>query len=69
MALLQLRRSRAAAIVAIAAVTLLAQVAWASTTAKTDPSSAPSLHNLSLAQLDAELQVRRPLPLAITNPS
>ena len=65
MALLQLRRSRAAAIVAIATVTLLAQVAWASTTAKTNPSSAPSLHNLSLEQLDAELQVRRPLPLAI----
>ena len=69
MALLQLRRSRAAAIVAMAAVTLLAQVAWASsTTAKTDPSSAPSLHNLSLDQLDAELQVRHPLPLAIKQP-
>ncbi len=67
MALFPLRRTRAAAIVAVAAVTLLAQVAWASTAAKPDPVSPPSLHTLSLEQLDAELQVRHPLPLTITN--
>ncbi len=69
MALFPLRRTRAAAIVAVAAVTLLAQVAWASTTAKPDSSSTPSLHNLSLEQLDAELQVRHPLPLVTSTPS
>ncbi len=65
MALLQLRRTRAAAIVAVAAVTLLAQVAWASTT-KSEPSTA-SLQTLSLEDLDAQLQVCLPsLPYSTT---
>lgn len=56
MALLQLRRTRAAALLLIATLAL-AQFAWASSTsdAKTD---APSLQTLSLEDLDAQLQVR-----------
>jgi hypothetical protein len=57
MALFHARRTRAAAIVVLAT---LALTAWAHTTAKTDSPSSLNLENLSLADLDAQLQVRPP---------
>jgi hypothetical protein len=51
----RLRRTRAAAVL-FAATIIFAQVAWASS-----KSDAPSLANLSLDELDAQLQVTPPL--------
>jgi hypothetical protein len=64
MALLQSRRTRAAALLLVAT---LALTAWArSTTAGKPESDLPSLETLSLAELDDRLQVRLPFPPHIT---
>ncbi len=58
MALLQLRRTRVAAVLLVAVFALLTQVAWASSAS--GKAELPPLETLSLEELDAQLQVRLP---------
>jgi len=67
MALLQLRRTRAAAVLLIAAFAVLTQVAWASSAG--GKPELPPLETLSLDELDAQLQVRLPPLLHYLPPS